>query len=310
MIRTVLITGVAGFIGSHLAERLISDGVDIIGLKRSATDTWRIDHILEKMRLYDTDTCDLEEIFTENKIDCIIHLATYYTKQHSSLEEVEKMIDTNVKFPAKLCQLAVGNHVKYFINTGTFFEYALGKNEPIRECDEKSSYNFYASTKIAFSDILQFFSRDGLLFSLDFKLFAPFGEKDNEKLILFLIKSLQHGTHVDFSGGEQRWNFTYVDDIVEAYVKALQKMPSLSEYYTPLNVGYDTTVTIREVAEKLEKISGKKFDIAWGVKPYIPNEIFYANCDNSHLKRILGWEQKFDIDSGLKKTFEYYSESL
>lgn len=308
--KTVLITGVAGFIGSHLAERLVDDGVDVIGLKRSTTDTWRIDHISEKIRLYDADTCDLEEIFIENKIDCIVHLATYYTKQHSSLEEVEKMVDTNVKFPAKLCQLAVDNHVKYFINAGTFFEYALGKNEPIRECDKKSAYNFYASTKIAFSDILRFFSKDGLLISVDFKLFAPFGEKDNEKLIFFLIKSLQNGTHVDFSGGEQCWNFTYIDDIVEAYVKALEKMPSLLEHYTSLNIGYDTAVTLKEVVGKLEKISGKKLDINWGAKPYIPNEIFYANCDNSQLKMILGWEQKFDIDSGLKRTFEYYSKSL
>lgn len=309
MIQTVLITGVAGFIGSHLAERLLSEGVEVIGLKRSSTDTWRIERLLGQIKLYDTDTCDLNQVFSENKIDCIIHLATCYIKQHTSFREVEEMSDTNITFPAKLCQLASEHEVRYFVNTGTFFEYALGKKEPITETDKKGAYNFYASTKIAFSDILRFFSESGKLTAIDFKLFAPFGEKDNEKLVLSLIKSLKAGTHVDFSGGEQCWNFTYVGDIVEAYVRALKKIPSLKEQYVPLNVGYSTAVTIKELVRKLEEISGKTLDITWGAKPYVPNEILYVNCDNSQLKSVLGWEQKFDIDSGLQKTFNYYEKN-
>lgn len=309
MIRKVLITGVAGFIGSHLAERLLDEGIEVVGLKRSGTDTWRISHLLRKIRLYDTDTCDLEQVFSENQVDCIIHLATCYIKQHTSFREVEQMVDTNVTLPAKLCQLAVEHGVKYFINTGTFFEYALGKKEPLVETDERQAYNFYASTKIAFSDILRFFADNGQLTVIDFKLFAPFGEKDNEKLVLFLIKPLLSRAHIDFSGGEQCWNFTYVGDIVEAYVRALEKITGLPERYVTINVGYDKTLTIREVVRKLEGIAGKKLDITWGAKSYIANEIFYANCNNAKLKQVLGWQQKFDVDSGLKKTFDYYEKN-
>lgn len=308
MIQTVLITGVAGFIGSHLAERLLDEGIKIIGLKRSGTELWRIEHLSEKMTLYDAD--DLDRVFSENKIDCIIHLATCYIKQHTSFREVEQMVDTNVTLPAKLCQLASEHGVRYFINTGTFFEYVLEKREPLVETDERKAYNFYASTKIAFSDILRFFAESGQLTVVDFKLFAPFGEKDNEKLVLFLIKSLLSGTHVDFSGGEQRWNFTYVEDIVEAYVRALEKLPELSERYISINVGYDKALTIQEMVKKLEDIAGKKLDITWGARPYIANEIFYANCDNTKLKKVLGWQQKFDVDSGLKRTFEYYDQAI
>lgn len=308
MIRTVLITGIAGFVGSHLVERLLDEGIKIIGLKRSGTDLWRIEHISGRIALYDVD--NLEQAFSENKIDCVIHLATCYIKHHTSFREVEQMVDTNITLPSKLCQLASQYGVRYFINTGTFFEYTLGKKEPLVETDKQKAYNFYASTKIAFSDILRFFVESGQLTVVDFKLFAPFGEKDNEKLVLFLIKSLLSGTHIDFSGGEQCWNFTYVGDIVEAYVLALEKMSELSERYTTINVGYDKALTIQEMVEKLEGIAGKRIDIKWGAKPYIANEIFYANCDNTKLKKVLGWQQKFDVDSGLKKTFEYYKQTI
>ncbi|OGI22343.1 MAG: hypothetical protein A2808_01105 [Candidatus Moranbacteria bacterium RIFCSPHIGHO2_01_FULL_55_24] len=307
MIKTVLITGIAGFLGSHLAERLIHDGYAVVGLKLADSDLWRLEPFAEKLKLYDADSRDFERIFTENKIDCIIHLATYYTKDHPSPDEMTQMIDANIKSPTELCELADNYNVRYFINTGTFFEYKLGSPDLIQENDERSAYNFYAATKIAFSELLRFFTEKKDLTAIDFKLFAPFGEKDNEKLIVFLVKSLLDGSHVEFSGGEQAWNFTYVDDIIEAYACALKRMDGLAEKYTVLNVGSGSTVTIREIVEKLEKISGKKLDIEWGAKTYRENEIFHVNCDNSRLKKVLGWEQKFDVDSGLEKTYRYYA---
>lgn len=307
MMQTVLITGIAGFIGSHLAERLVRDGVRVVGIKRSGTDLWRIEHLKEHVSLYDADQEGMTNLFREHKVDAVIHLATHYIKHHTTSQETEEMLAANVVFPTTLCEYAIKQGVRYWINTGTFFEYDLSGKEPLQETSPEKSYNFYAATKRAFSDILRYFADTNQLTVVDCRLFAPFGEKDNEKLVLFLIKSLLQGVHIDFSGGEQQWNFTYVGDIVEAYVKVLEKISLLSERYMVLNVGYDTTVTLQELAKKLEQIAGKQLDITWGAKPYIANEIFYANCDNSKLRKVFGWEQKFDIDSGLRRTFEYYA---
>jgi nucleoside-diphosphate-sugar epimerase len=305
MIKTVLLTGATGFIGSHLLEGLLEKKFKVVILKRSFSDTWRIEEFLDKTKSYDLDKIALESAFKENKVDCVIHLATEYIKRHESSKDVEKIIDTNVRFPSLLCQSCLQYGVNYFINTGTFFEYKIQKR-PISEGDEKQAYNLYAASKLAFSEILKFYSQNYNLRIVDLRLFAPFGEKDNEKLIVFLIKSLLRGTKIEFSGGEQRWNFTYVKDIVSAYIAALSNFGKITGY-EDFNVGYNEAHSIKEVAKKLEKIAkDKKFMIVWGAKPYISNEIFYVNCDNSKIKKILKWKPVFNIDSGLKATYNYY----
>lgn len=307
MIKTVLLTGATGFIGSHLLERLLEEGYKVVALKRSFSDTWRIEKLLGQTKFYDVDKSGLELPFKENKIDCVAHLAGTYVKKHKTVADVEGLVDNNIRFPSRICQLCVQHGVKYFINTGTFFEYDIS-NRPIREDDRKQPYNLYAALKLAFSELLNFYAHEYDFKTIDFKLSATFGEKDNEKLIVFLIKSLLNGAEIEMSGGEQRWNFTYVKDIVQAYIRALENFDKIEEYES-FNVGYSEAYSIREVAEKLEKIAGdKKFRIAWGAKPYIENEIFYANCDNSKVKRVLKWEPVFNIDSGLAATYKYYFE--
>lgn len=307
MIKTVLLTGATGFIGSHLLEKLLERKFKVVLLKRSFSDTWRIEEFLDKIKFYNVDKIGLEPAFKENRIDCVIHLATKYVKRNESTKDIEEIVDTNVRFPSLLCQFCLQYGVNYFINTGTFFEYKI-QERLISESDEKQAYNFYATSKLAFGEILRFYSRSHGLKVVDFKLFAPFGEKDNEKLIIFLIKSLLRGTKIEFSGGEQRWNFTYVKDIVDAYISALSNFGKISGY-EDFNVGYNEAYSIKEVAKKLEKIAkDKKFRIVWGAKPYISNEIFYVNCDNSKIKKILKWKPVFNIDSGLEATYNYYLE--
>ena len=185
MIKNILLTGATGFIGSHLLEALVNNGNKVVITKISGSDTTRIDHLLKKVKSYDSDKIDLEKMFLETRIDCVIHLATNYIKSHKSEAEVELMLDSNVKFPTILAELCIKHKVGSFINTGTFFEYKM-KDSPIKEGDPIDPYNFYASTKVAFNNIIKFYAKHFGLKVMDFKLFAPFGEKDNEKLVIFL----------------------------------------------------------------------------------------------------------------------------
>ncbi|MDD5627244.1 MAG: NAD(P)-dependent oxidoreductase [Patescibacteria group bacterium] len=304
MIKTVLVTGAAGFIGSHLLENLLKKNYRVIALLHSASNNTRIEPFRRAVKIYYSDKNELGLIFKESHIDCIIHLATKYIKKHNNLNEVEEMIDTNVKFPSLLCQLAIQAEVKYFINTGTFSEYKM-KNLPLKEEDEKCAYNLYAATKLSFAEILKYYANSYNFKVIDFKLFAPFGDRDNEKLMAFLIKSLNKGEEIEFSGGEQRWNFTYVKDIAQAYLCALKHFNKIVKF-EGFNVGYDKAYSIKEITKKIEKIANKKFNIIWGAKPYIENEVYYVNCDNSKLKKILKWKPLYNLDYGLEKTYYYY----
>lgn len=305
MIKTVLLAGATGFIGSHVLERLLEEKYKIVILKRSFSDTWRISNFLKKVKSYDLDKSLLEHVFKDNKIDCVIYSATKYVKRRETINDVEKMIEANISFPSKLCYLCVQHKVKYFINTGSFFEYKIMR-EPIKESRiEKKAYNFYAASKLAFGEILKFYSDNYDFNVVDFKLFSAFGERDNEKLFVFLIKSLLNNLSIELSGGEQSWNFTYVKNTAEAYTRAIASLGKICGYET-FNIGSDKAYSIKEIVKKLERISDKKLKVVWGAKPYIDKEIFYVNCDNSKAKKILNWRPTFDIDSGLKRTYDYY----
>ncbi len=302
--KKIFLTGATGFIGSHLLEKLLAKKYEIVITKRNQSDTWRIDHLLDQVEVCDIDGKSLNDTFEKNEFNCVVHLATNYIKNHENHSQVKGMIEDNVVFPSVLADSAVRHGVKNFINTGTFFEYKT-KNQPLKETDAIEPCNFYAATKVSFGEILKYYCQQEKLRVFDLKLFAPYGEKDNPKLIDFLINSLENKKPIDFSGGEQQWNFTYVKDIVEAYLLAIEKINS-AKGYEIFNIGTDETNSLTELAGTLEKISGKKLNINWGAKPYVKNEILYANCDNSKAREILGWNPRYDLEEGLKLTYDYY----
>jgi nucleoside-diphosphate-sugar epimerase len=303
---TVLVTGGAGFIGSHLVELLLEKHYRVVVLEHSKARLDRIASLAKQIKICFSDKGNLDKIFQDNSIDHIIHLSTKYLKTHEGTDDVVAMVDVNIKLPTLLCELAAAHSVKSFINTGTFFEYA-SKDTSIKEGDPTRAYNFYASSKLAFSEILKYYAYHQNFKVIDFRLFAPFGDRDNEKLMAFLVKVLNSGDRVDFSGGKQRWNFTYVKDIALAYLAALENFDKIKNYEL-FNVGYDKAISIKEIAGRLEKIARRKFNINWGAKPYAANEIFYANCDNRKLKKELRWQAQYGLDRGLQKTYRYFSE--
>ncbi len=307
MIKTIFLTGGNGFIGSHLLKALLESGYRAIISTRANSDLGRIHHLTKKVRLVDASKKSLVRTFSTEEIDCVIHLAAKYIKNHENSDGVDQMIDSNIKFPSFICQLCLDHKVKYFINTGTFFEY-LQQNRPLKESSKIVPYNLYAATKLSFLEILKHYANNGLV-TVDLKLFAPYGERDNEKLIPFLIRSLVSGDKIDFSGGEQRWNFTYVKDIVEAYLLVLKNLEKFSGFQS-FNVGTSKTYSIKQIVRKLENISGKKLNIYWATKPYPPNEIMYANANSNKIYSVLSWKPRYSLESGLRNTFDYLVKQI
>ena len=186
MTKTVLLTGGTGFIGCHVIEHLLDNEYKVILLKRSFSNNWRIKGFENRITCYNTDETELDEIFQNESINTIIHLATYYKKHHNP-SDIDPMIRSNILFPVQLLELALKFDVRSFINTGTFFEYAHD-SLPIHENSNEKPYNFYATTKIAFENILKSYSKNGFK-SITLKLFSPYGPFDNEeKIIPLLIK--------------------------------------------------------------------------------------------------------------------------
>lgn len=122
---TILLTGATGFLGSHILNRLLQADYKVVILKRSFSDTWRINSVLSKVKFYDLDKTPIETAFKEQKIDVVIHTATNYGRSN---QLVSSIVDTNLMFSLKLLETAA------FFNTDTLLykylnHYSLSKKQ-------------------------------------------------------------------------------------------------------------------------------------------------------------------------------------
>lgn len=301
---SILITGGTGFIGSHLTEYLLKNGKTVILLKRSFSNTWRIDEIKEEYKnnliLIDIDKEPLQNIFENYNIEGIFHLATYYKKQHQ-YEDVEKMIETNIKFPTKILENAVNSNIKYFINTGTFFEYSLNQI-PLTELTSIDLLNLYSTTKIAFENILKFYNKEYKINSSTLKLFTPYVSRDNEhKIIPYLIINSLKNNEINIKNPKNRLDIVHVSDIIDAFYKVRQNIHNFNDYEV-FNIAKDINYSIEDIYSSI------KFNLnIENKKDYNENSIpLFSNPKKT--KKMINWEPKIEIDTGMKLTINYYKE--
>lgn len=298
---TILLTGASGFIGSHVLERLVRDNHQVTLLLRKSSDTWRIVPLLSKVQIIHEDT--LEQYFASNPPEMIMHFATHYVKAHQA-SDVAQMIDGNVRLPSLLLEHAAASRTKYFINIGTCFEYDQSPKS-ISESSQIKPYNLYASTKVSFESILQYYASHTSLKALTLKLFYPYGEKDNTKVIQLIIRAVKHQQELVISKGEQRLDFTYVHDLVDATLAAMRFLKSSKyQHYEVVNIGTGKGVMLKDIAAFINNMG--KQPMVKCEREYIENEIMAMVADSSKAKKLLGWEPRTTIELGLARMWEYY----
>jgi nucleoside-diphosphate-sugar epimerase len=304
----ILLTGGTGFIGSHLLRALLKKDYSVTLLKRNSSDTWRIKDVLGSVTCIDIDkVSSISSIFTEHNIDTIIHLAGAYIKHHTSEQDIKKLNEANINFPAKLLDYAVKNGVQYVINTGTFFEYARS-NDKISESSTIEPYNYYAATKVAFEEILKYYTSHHNLKAVTLKLFSPYGAKDNNKVIPLIIDSLFNNSPLNLTEKDQKLSFTSIEDIVAAYLKVITFLQSTAyKQYEAFNIGSSKSYSVQKIAEYLIDINNKKnTSIHWPIKSEQNDKNTSVMCNSTKAQNMLGWKTKIDIKEGLKRTYNLY----
>jgi len=292
--KKILITGATGFLGSHLLPALIEKGYDIIVLKRSFSNTWRIQNVISQIESYDIDKIDIKKIFDENEIGGIIHLATAYGKKSDN--DIIEMFKANIELPAKLLDLGCKYGGIFFINTHTFWN---------------SQYSLYSAMKNSFIEIAKYFSANFKVKFINMKLEHMYGEKDGySKFIPFVINNILEGKEIRVTKGEQKRDFIYVNDVVDAYLKVLVSLENISDEIIEFEIGTGESISLKSFVSKTERIIGKRANIKWGAIPYNKNEIFDSKANIEKAKNILGWIPNYNVNSGLKRTISWYKKSM
>lgn len=284
---TLLITGVTGFLGSALARELYKTH-RIIGLKRYASDLFRIADIANHIKLYDADRVSLEALFQDFNIDFVIHTATDYG-MHGA---VTKVLEVNVRYPLSLLSLSILHGVKAFINTDTFYTPNYGALE------------YYSLSKRQFLEWAKQLS-DGVQV-INLKIGVLFGPMDNHNKFTpsMIRRLLADESRIDLTPGDQKRNFLYVEEAARIYRLVMEKISNIPHGFNEFNVASSKSYTIREYIERLHSLTQSRSHLKFGALPYRVNEIMAPDADISELQRH-GWKSKVTLEQALIRTIDY-----
>lgn len=306
--KRVLITGANGFIGARLLSRLIGLGYEPAIIVRDSSNLKRIGHLLDKTRVFHGDVRDaagITAIMAEFAPEAVIHLVTYYAVEHTT-PEIRVMLDTNVTGTVNLLEAARLNHVRLFVNTSTCAVYEQ-KDLPVSEQAKISPQNLYAVTKLQAEEACRFYANNYGVDAITLRLFPPYGPGDNERrLIPYLIKTFAAGSSPQLTTGKQKWDFVYVDDIVEAFVAVLARHP-FREHYDVINIGTGDPVSVRDMVLLIMQTMGKDLPLAWGAVPHRKNEVWLNSADCHKAAEVLGWKPATKLDAGIRNTIGYFT---
>lgn len=287
----ILVTGATGFLGSHLTKSLVKEGHEVIILKRSFSDTWRISDVYSKLTAYDLDKTSLEHVFTNSgPIKAIIHTATMYDRKD---ENSANLLYTNVYFPMSLLEIAFARGTQLFINTDTFSAGGDLKG---------TSLIGYNLSKYQLLQWLKIYSQKQKITAVNVRLEHPYGPKDNQdKFIPYIIKSCQtNEPELNLTLGEQKRDFIYIDDVVSAFCLLVKQDISKFEWYRDFQLGRGQSVTIRHLVELIHKKTNSETLLNFGAIGYRENEIMDSKANIQALKE-LGWESKISLEEGIEK---------
>lgn len=298
----VLITGGNGFIGSHVVNALLSQHHNVTVLSRNSEPGWRLSPVANQInQITWHDNQSVEKWFNASEEKYIIHLSTFYSKSDHP-EQLEEMVRVNIADPMRLLELAVASGTKGFVNTGTFFEYKPSA-KPLSESSTISPVNLYARTKVGFEQILSSYSEN--LPSVSLKLFSPFGEKDNPKLINYLIENLLLKKPIQLSSGYQRLDFIHVQDIAQAYIQSIEHLREQASGHNAVNIGSGKASSIRNLVSTIESQLGLTGKIGWAAASD-EDKLSISLADISKAKRLLGWQPKLSLSQGIQQTIQQH----
>jgi len=297
-LKTVLVTGGVGFIGSHLVRKLVKEGISVHMILRENSSIEPIRNIEKKLKIYrhDGSSDGMTNIMKRSKPELVFHLASLFISEHNS-EEVEPLITNNILFGNHLVEAMINNNVRYLVNTGTSWQHY--KN------DEYSPVNLYAATKQAFESIITYYEQAKGLKIVTLKLFDTYGPGDlRPKLFNMLKKAGEDKDQILMSQGEQILNFVYIDDVVEAYIQAFKRFQeNLVIGHEKYAVRFRDSLRLKEAVQIWVEETGIDPQIKWGKRPYREREVMKLWEKSISLP---GWEAKTTLREGIKKMMRDY----
>jgi UDP-glucuronate 4-epimerase len=313
----ILVTGGAGFIGSHLAERLLREGkrlaiVDNLDdyydpdLKRAnLNEVWasgRCEFFAVDIR----DTAKLREVLASFQPEAVVHLAARPGVRPSFLQP-DEYLSINVLGTARLLEISRQNGVRRFVFGSSSSVYGQSSPAPFREdASTTRPLSIYAATKMSGESLAYTYAQTYPLSVICLRLFTVFGPRQRPDLAIRKFAGLiLRGAEVPLYGeGRLERDFTYVDDIVDGIVSALDA-PGAFDIF---NLGSSRPVRLNYMVETLAQALGKP--VRRKFLPTPPGEMLLTHADLTKARQVLGYAPKISFEDGIRRFARWFQERV
>lgn len=332
----ILVTGTAGFIGYHLAKRLLERGDEVVGIDSindyydvrlkyaRLSETGIAESEIEygkavqsteypayrfiKLQLEDRDA--LQKLFAEEHFDAVMNLAAQAGVRYS-LENPYAYIESNVVGFVNLLECARHNPVRHFVYASSSSVYGGNTKTPFSEDDRVDNpVSLYAATKKSNELMANVYSKlygiptTGLRF---FTVYGPWGRPDMAPILF--TKAIVAGEPIKvFNNGNLSRDFTYIDDIIEGVVRVIDKAPAATdEHPVPAevyNIGCGHPMQLMDFIRTLEKSLGKKAEM--NMMPMQKGDVYTTYADTTKLERDFGYKPHVTLEEGIFRFVEWY----
>jgi UDP-glucuronate 4-epimerase len=313
--KNILITGGAGFIGSHLVDHLLAEGRWRVTVVDDFNDSYEPEIKQQNVQahrkhpdyeLHEADIRDrqaLERVFWQTQFDIIVHLAAR-AGVRPSLAHPQLYVDTNINGTMNLLELARNNGVRQFVFGSSSSVYGVNEKVPFSEDDPIfHPISPYAATKAAGELLCHTYSHLYGLRCLCLRFFTVYGARQRPDLAIHkFARLISQGKPIPvFGDGTTRRDYTYIDDIIAGVRAAIDYRQSDFEV---INLGESQTVELRELISLLEKELGIQAKIDH--QPLQPGDVPQTFADITKARRLLGYNPQTRIEDGIKKFVEWF----
>lgn len=312
----ILVTGGAGFIGSHTVERLLSMGAGEVSVLDSFNDYYNpvikrsnVQGFENRVALYEGDLTDVgfvDSVFDDGRFDAVIHLAAR-AGVRPSIEQPELYIDTNIKGTFYLLEAARRTGCGQFVFASSSSVYGVNKKVPFCESDPiLQTISPYAMTKMAGEQMCSNYSHLHGIKTVCLRFFTVYGPRQRPDLAISkFTRLIEEGKPIDKYGeGHTARDYTFISDIVDGVIGALnyQTGPACDIF----NLGGSQTVTLNELIATIETAVGKQAII--NQLPEQPGDVPLTSADVSKARSLLGFAPTTSIEQGVPKFVEWFRQ--
>ncbi len=300
-----LVTGGAGFIGSHTVDTLIKEGVRVAIIDNLVTG--RKENLNPEAKFYNLNIAnpEVEKVFREEKPEFIYHFA-FNVLVPKSVEDPLMDMDS-IAGAINIFQNAKKYGVKKIIFSSSGFLYGNTENLPAKETEPIMPISPYIVSKQAIENYLEFYRTTFNLPYVVLRYSAVYGPRQFTGAMADYIRKLADNKQAEMYGdGEKTRDYVYIEDVIKANLLALEVSPDFSKPIFNIGTGIETT--LNDLYKKIAQILGKEANPI-----YLPDragEQYRYSLDYSKAKKELGWEPKCNLEEGLRKRVDWYQKNL